>query len=171
MAKPLVLVTVGTDHHRFDRLIGWVDEWLSEGGKGKARCFVQCGTSGPPSNAPWTAFLSYDELQVKVSEAASVVCHGGPATIMECRRHGLIPIVVPRKRELGEHVDDHQGLFTARLSEQGEISLVSDRDGLWRLLDSVVANPTAFRGPPVSFRVEDTVKRFSSLVEGLVIGS
>ena len=171
MGQPFVLVTVGTDHHPFDRLIGWVDAWLSERGRERARCFVQCGTSRPPSNAPWTEFLSYDELQMKVSDAASVVCHGGPATIMECRRHGLIPIVVPRKRELGEHVDDHQGLFTARLSEQGEISLVSDRDGLWRLLDSVVADPAAFRGPPVALRVEDTVKRFSSLVDGLVIGS
>ena len=24
---PLVLVTVGTDHHPFERLIGWIDRW------------------------------------------------------------------------------------------------------------------------------------------------
>ena len=25
-----VLVTVGTDHHRFDRLIGWIDAWADD---------------------------------------------------------------------------------------------------------------------------------------------
>ena len=31
--EPLLLVTVGTDHHPFDRLIRWADAWLAaEGG-------------------------------------------------------------------------------------------------------------------------------------------
>jgi UDP-N-acetylglucosamine transferase subunit ALG13 len=171
MSEPLVLVTVGTDHHPFDRLIGWVDGWLSERGRERVRCLVQCGTSRPPSIAEWTEYLGYDDLQRKVREAAAVVCHGGPATIMESRRHGLIPIVVPRKRELGEHVDDHQGMFTARLSEQGEIHLVSDRGTLWRLLDAAVSDPMSFQSPPGTIRVEETVKRFSSVVDALVVGS
>ena len=28
--SPLVFVSVGTDHHPFDRLIGWVDAWLPD---------------------------------------------------------------------------------------------------------------------------------------------
>jgi UDP-N-acetylglucosamine transferase subunit ALG13 len=90
---------------------------------------------------------------------------------MECRRHGLIPLVVPRKRELGEHVDDHQSMFTARLSEAGEIRLIVDRDTLWRLLDTAVSDPTTLRSPPGTIRVEETVERFSSLLEALMIRS
>ncbi len=40
--EPRVLVTVGTDHHRFDRLIGWVDRWAAA--HPEARVLVQHGT-------------------------------------------------------------------------------------------------------------------------------
>lgn len=46
---PLVLVTVGTDYHRFDRLIEWVDRWYAETGRGRVRCVVQHGASRAPS--------------------------------------------------------------------------------------------------------------------------
>jgi UDP-N-acetylglucosamine transferase subunit ALG13 len=164
---PFIFVTVGTDHHRFDRLVEWVDGWLHERG-GRAHCFIQCGTSGPPSIAEWSDYVSYDELQASIRRASAVVCHGGPATIMECRRHGLIPIVVPRRRDLGEHVDDHQGLFTRRLAAQQEIRLVAVREDLWRLLDAAVAEPEVFRKPPEVSRTGETVERFARLVGTLL---
>jgi UDP-N-acetylglucosamine transferase subunit ALG13 len=166
---PFIFVTVGTDHHRFDRLVGWVDGWLRER-PGRVRCFIQCGTSAPPSMAEWSAYLSYDELQSSIRRSSAVVCHGGPATIMECRRHGLIPIVVPRRRDLGEHVDDHQGLFTRRLAAQQEIRLVAVREDLWGLLDAVVGEPGEFRNPPDVTRTEETVERFARLVGTLLEG-
>ena len=167
--SPLVFVTVGTDHHPFDRLIGWVDGWLADGERSRRiQCVIQCGTSHPPSTADWTQYLSYDALQSLVGRATVVVCHGGPATIMECRRRGLVPFVVPRKRELGEHVDDHQGMFTRRLAEQGEVRLISDRDDLWELLDKAVSDPTSFRTAVGTIRVEETVERFSRLMDSLV---
>ena len=166
-STPFIFVTVGTDHHRFDRLIDWVDGWLRERG-GRAHCFIQCGTSDPPSTAEWRDYVSYDELQASIRRASAVVCHGGPATIMECRRHGLIPIVVPRRPDLGEHVDDHQGLFTRRLAAQQEIRLVTVREDLWGLLDTAVAEPDAFRSQREVTRVHETVERFARLVGTLL---
>jgi UDP-N-acetylglucosamine transferase subunit ALG13 len=160
---PFIFVTVGTDHHRFDRLVEWVDGWLRER-PGRARCFIQSGTSAPPSMAQWSAYVSYDELQSSIRRSSAVVCHGGPATIMECRRHGLIPIVVPRRQDLGEHVDDHQGLFTRRLADQQEIRLVAVREDLWRSLDAALAEPEVFRKPPEVSRTGATVERFARLV-------
>jgi diacylglycerol kinase (ATP) len=52
-AAPLLLVTVGTDHHPFDRLVRWVDGWL-DGETGQAaglRCLMQTGTSAPPGGS------------------------------------------------------------------------------------------------------------------------
>jgi UDP-N-acetylglucosamine transferase subunit ALG13 len=165
---PLVFVTVGTDHHPFDRLISWVDGWLAVGDRRRARCVVQCGTSRPPSVAEWTDYLAFEELQSMIGRAAAVVTHGGPATIMECRRQGIIPLVVPREARLGEHVDDHQTRFAWRVAEQGGIRLVADRGTLWRLLDEGLADGGAFRGPPGVIRVQETVERFSRLVDALV---
>ncbi|MEZ5139822.1 MAG: hypothetical protein R2711_13975 [Acidimicrobiales bacterium] len=42
-----MLVTVGTDHHRFDRLIGWVDRWPPT----TRRCTCWCST-GPRTRRP-----------------------------------------------------------------------------------------------------------------------
>ena len=30
--RDMIFVTVGTDHHPFDRLIEWTDAWAAEGG-------------------------------------------------------------------------------------------------------------------------------------------
>jgi UDP-N-acetylglucosamine transferase subunit ALG13 len=169
--KPLIFTTVGTDHHPFDRLVRWVDGWLLDrNGHHRARCLIQSGASQSPFVAEWTDYLSYDQLQSAISQAAAVVSHGGPATIMECRRHGLIPIVVPRSRDLGEHVDDHQGLFARRLAARQEIRLVSTREQLWNLMDRAVTEPQAFRSPVDTIRVDETVKRFSNLVDDLLAG-
>jgi UDP-N-acetylglucosamine transferase subunit ALG13 len=170
-AKPLIFTTVGTDHHPFDRLVGWVDGWLLDrNGYQRVRCLIQSGASQSPTLAEWTDYLSYDQLQSAIGQAAAVVCHGGPATIMECRRHGLIPIVVPRSRDLGEHVDDHQGLFARWLAARQEIRLVSTREQLWNMLDRAVAEPQEFRSPGDAIMVDETVKRFSDLVDDLMAG-
>src|SRR5687768_6261414 len=95
--KPWVFVTVGTDHHRFDRLVQWIDDWMIEGGGvRRARVFVQSGSAKPPRHASWERLIPYAEVQHHLRTAAAVVCHGGPASITECREAGVVPIVVPR---------------------------------------------------------------------------
>ena len=47
-SRPAVFVTVGTDDHPFNRLIRWIDRWLEAGGRERASCFIQFGTSEAP---------------------------------------------------------------------------------------------------------------------------
>ena len=84
--RPTVLVTVGTDHHRFDRLIGWVDRWAAD--HPEVDLVVQHGTAAAPSHGRAVAMLGYDELVESMSTAAVVVAQGGPATIMDARSVG-----------------------------------------------------------------------------------
>jgi UDP-N-acetylglucosamine transferase subunit ALG13 len=166
---PLLLVTVGTDHHPFDRLVGWAGAWLAAN-PGRLRCLMQTGTSTPPADpAAWRAYLEYDELQATMAEAAAVVCHGGPGTILGARHRGAVPIVVPRQHRLGEHVDDHQVAFARRLAaEGGEIHLAETEAELHRLLDRVVAEPAAFRADAGDRATAGAVREFERLVDGLV---
>lgn len=120
--RPVVLVSVGTDHHPFDRLVGWVDAWVAAA-SAPADCLVQYGTSRPPAHARGTAYLGHGELAELMAHARVVVCHGGPSTIVEARRHGHRPIVVPRSPGLGEHVDDHQQRFARRLADLALVRL------------------------------------------------
>jgi UDP-N-acetylglucosamine transferase subunit ALG13 len=171
VAPPLLLVTVGTDHHPFDRLVRWADTWLA-GHPGELRCLMQTGTSAPPSGpAQWQEYLEFDALQAAMGEAAAVVCHGGPGTILGARHMGAVPIVVPRQHRLGEHVDDHQVAFARRLAAGGaEVHLAEREADLHRLLDRVAAEPAAFRAGADDRATAAAVREFGRLVEDLVGG-
>ena len=166
---PLLLVTVGTDHHRFDRLIRWAKAWL-DGHPGRLRCLMQTGASTPPIGAAdWQPYLEFDALQEAMASAGAVVCHGGPGTILGARYQGAVPIVVPRQHRLGEHVDDHQVAFSRRLAaDGGSIHLAETEAGLHRLLDRVVSEPAAFRAGPDDRATGGAVREFERLVDGLV---
>ncbi len=166
-----LLVTVGTDHHPFDRLVRWVDAWLAAH-PGRLPCLMQTGTSAPPTGAAaWQAYLAFDALQAAMAQAAAVVCHGGPGTILGARQAGAVPIVVPRQHRLGEHVDDHQVAFSRRLAaEGGGIHLAETEGQLAELLERVRIHPAAFRSEGVAPELTATVRRFGELVDSLVAG-
>jgi UDP-N-acetylglucosamine transferase subunit ALG13 len=100
----LVAVLVGTDHHPFDRLLGWVSDIAD---RGPARWFVQHGSTSLPTGLPGAPMLAPAALHDLLVRADAVVCHGGPGLIMEARALGHRPVVVARDPGLGEHVDDH----------------------------------------------------------------
>jgi UDP-N-acetylglucosamine transferase subunit ALG13 len=112
-----VLVTVGTDHHPFQRLVDWADRFASL--HPEHDVFIQYGSARAPRHAERSALLDHAQLQTEISRADVVVCHGGPATITEVRRSGLVPICFPRDPMLGEHVDEHQMLFAAQIAKAG----------------------------------------------------
>ena len=164
-AVPTVFVTVGTDHHRFDRLVGWADRWAAD--RQDVRCIVQYGTSGAPEHAEGFAYLAKPDLQVAMREAVAVVCHGGPATIAEARQMGHIPIIVPRRAGHDEHVDDHQYRFSLHVSEEKWGVVAGDEAELRELLDHAIANPAALVVDRDTSRADSAVNRFASLVEAM----
>lgn len=142
--RPLVLVAVGTDFHPFDRVVGWIDGWLESGAADAVDVLVQYGHSKPPTVAQGSGLLDHEDLQDAMARAAVVVCHGGPATITEARRHGKLPICVPRDPERGEHVDSHQQLFARRMGAGGIVHLAETQHELRAALDQALAEPAAF---------------------------
>ena len=166
---PLVFLTVGTDHHPFDRLVRWVDAWASER---DVRVVAQFGTATPPQHVDGAEMLRADELGRLMGRSVAVVCHGGPGTIAAARDAGTIPIVVPRRPDLGEHVDDHQMRFVARLAESGAVHAPATEAELRELLDRALADPLAFaRDDAGDGAVADaSVRRFGRLVDDVVEG-
>ena len=157
-----VVVVVGTDHHPFDRLVGWVDRWAFERGLGE-RCLVQFGTSARPPHVRAEAYLQRDELQAMFVGARVIVSHGGPSTIVEALRAGRLPIVVPRDPVLGEHVDAHQQRFAAAMATKGAVRVAGDEATLAEWLDRELADGPA----PVSFQLspaEDAAATLGRLV-------
>lgn len=125
MPRPLVAVLLGTDHHPFDRLVEYAEAttaWTT------ADWFVQHGFTARPDQLPSATMLGVDELGDLLRRARAVVTHGGPGLIMEARAAGHVPVVVPRDPAYGEHVDDHQLRFTARIARDRLIRRATDLD-------------------------------------------
>lgn len=102
----MIIVTVGTHEQPFDRLVGYMDKWA---GSHDEEVIIQSGYSMiEPVNCRWQKFFRQDEMDRFISDARIVITHGGPCCYNEVIQIGKVPIVVPRRHKLGEHVDDHQ---------------------------------------------------------------
>ena len=142
---PLVFVTVGTDHHRFERLMDWIDTWGEQ--NPSARLVVQHGNARAVDRAESIAFLKPERFRELLHTANAVVCPGGPGGIMETRAAGLRPIVVPRRGDLGEHVDNHQLAFSRFLAGRDLVTLAEEAPELFDALDRVVTRHDVYKIP------------------------
>ena len=85
-----VLVTVGTNEARFDRLLHAVDG-LDLGGE---QVTIQYGASHVrPDGAELVDFLPFDELNALTRSSRVVVCHAGIGSVAMALAHGRRPIV------------------------------------------------------------------------------
>lgn len=168
-ARPLVLCLVGTDHHPFDRVVGWCDEIARE--RPDVRVLVQHGATAAPRVADGVPYLGKDELTGHLASAHVAICHGGPGLISDVRQAGLLPLVVARDPARGEHVDGHQQRFVARFAETGAVRSLDDLAELRGCVDELLAQP---RGAGLDAsaereRVDASVQRFGELVEELML--
>ncbi len=123
----LIFVTVGTHEQPFNRLIQYIDE-LKRDSEIDEEVFIQTGYSTyEPKYCQWSKMISYNEMLKKVEEARIVITHGGPASFIMPLQIGKIPIVVPRKQEYGEHINNHQVEFTRKIAKiKGYIIIVEN---------------------------------------------
>jgi UDP-N-acetylglucosamine transferase subunit ALG13 len=167
-SRPRIVVTVGTDHHPFDRLITWTNDWLRTHPEQAGRCFVQSGAVSVLPACPSSPFLEVERLGRALDEADVIVCHGGPESIAAAWARGLLPIVVPRVPQLGEIVDDHQLHFCSKLAELGRVSLAQTPAEFASSLSEATHDPSRLRASLPAADVEEAVARFGQVVEDLV---
>jgi len=126
----MIFVTVGTDQHPFNRLIKKVDS-LQEKGMLDEDIFIQTGYSDyKPQFCQHAEFLPFEQMLEKIREARIVITHGGPGSIMPVIYTGNVPIVVTRRKNYGEVVDDHQVYFVKKLKKQKQIISVDNIEEL-----------------------------------------
>ena len=115
----MIFVTVGTHHLPFNRLLQSIDKFIKER-QIKEKVVIQSGTTSVVV-AGAVQEISYDfkEFVSLLKKARIVVSHAGPATIFQCITLARkIPIVVPRLKEFGEHVGNHQLYFAKDLAKK-----------------------------------------------------
>ncbi len=120
----MIFVTVGTHHQPFERLLDALGDLGDE-------LVVQFGPGAPPSGVERAeAFMSFDTMLECFRAADKVITHAGVGSIICASREGHLPLVVPRRSDLGEHVDDHQVELTRALEERGRVIAVWEVENL-----------------------------------------
>ncbi|MCB9685101.1 MAG: multidrug MFS transporter [Alphaproteobacteria bacterium] len=153
----MILVSVGTHHQPFDRLVAAAAALAGQG----EEVVVQRGCSTvSPVGCTVVDQVDPQRLERWMEEARVVVLHGGTSSFLQARALGRVPVVVPRRARFGEHVDDHQVEFAASIAP-GE-AVVAEPEDLAALLARWTEERAPHR-PPTAF-----ADRLGALVDGLV---
>lgn len=162
----MIFVTVGTHEQPFNRLVEYMDKWASEHDEDVV---IQTGFSTyEPKNCEWSKLYPYKTMIEKVADARIVITHGGPSSFIMPLQIGKIPIVVPRKHEFDEHVNDHQVAFSNAVAErQGNIIVVEDVDKLGETLERYEVIVTGMKNGLESNN-ERFCKEFEKMIQDLL---
>jgi UDP-N-acetylglucosamine transferase subunit ALG13 len=116
----MIVVSVGTNEARFDRLLKWVSDIRSD-----EELVVQHGPSGVrPPGARCVDYVTFEELVALARGSRVFVTHAGVGSILVSLSVGRRPIVVPRLKRYGEAVDDHQVSLASRLGSDDLVTVV-----------------------------------------------
>lgn len=157
---------MGTHEQQFDRLIRAVDELVADGSISEP-VFIQTGyCTYEPESCEWERFIPAPEMRERMKEADVVVTHGGPSSFVEAMAVGKVPVVVPRRAEYGEHVNNHQVDFVREVAERkggivpvADVAFLFDAIGTARKISSADASFTNHNS--------EFCQALSRLIEGL----
>ena len=132
----MIFVTVGSQKFQFNRLLKEIDKLVEEK-RITEEVFAQTGYSDyEPENYKYKNFLDRDEFSDIMSRCDKVITHGGTGAIIGAVKQGKKVIAVPRLKDFGEHVDDHQLQIIGEFEKMNFIKSVNEIEQL----DSVISN-------------------------------
>ena len=147
----MIFVTVGTHEQQFDRLIQEVDR-LKKENLIQDEVFIQTGYSNYiPKYCEWEKIISYEKMNQMIEESDIIITHGGPATFMGVIAKGKVPIVVPRQKKFGEHVNDHQLEFCNRVKENYPIKLIKETSDIIEKINDVDSKTVTIKNNNAKF--------------------
>lgn len=112
-----VLVTLGGERFPFPRLVDLVATQLPA----DAEVVWQLGSTPRRGELPGRVhdWLSFEQMRQEVERADVVITHAGVGSVLTALDCGRLPVVLARRKQLGEHVDDHQAEWLSVVVEHG----------------------------------------------------
>ena len=143
----MILVTLGTQDKPFSRLIEAVEKQI-ELGNIKDEVIVQSGcTKYKSDKMKIIDYIPIKEFGDLLKKADFIITHAGVGSIIEGLKNNKKVIVVARKKEYGEHVNNHQEQILENFGEKGYIIPVYNLEDLNKGLEKVERfKPKEFKG-------------------------
>lgn len=129
----MTLVTLGTQHQEFTRLLDYI-----ENSNLKGEIIVQAGyTKYESKRMKIFDFISYDEMEKYIDKCDLVITHAGTGSIVMPLKKGKKVIACARLSKFGEHVDDHQVELVDVFYSEGYILKVDEDTSLDEVLKNI----------------------------------
>jgi len=133
----MIFITLGSQKFQFNRLLKSIDE-LIVNGRLQSDVFAQIGYSDyEPQYYGYKPFLDRNEFAEAISKAEIIITHGGTGAIINAVKKGKKVIAVPRRKEFGEHVDNHQFQLVGQFKDLNLICQCNDCSKLDEALEYV----------------------------------
>lgn len=133
----MIFITVGSQKFQFNRLLKEIDKLIKEK-KITEKVFAQTGYSDyKPENYTYKNFLDRDEFSNIMSKCDTVITHGGTGAIIGAVKQEKKVIAVPRLKEFGEHVDNHQLQIISEFGKMNFIKSVSKIEELDEVINNI----------------------------------
>ena len=84
--------------------------------------------------------LKPEDMKQYIINANIVVTHAGVGTIMECIEHNKDIVVLPRKEENGEHVNNHQEEIAFEMEKNGLLYKVDTYEKMQEIVIELIKN-------------------------------
>ena len=85
-----------------------------------------------------TAFMGMEEFARHIETAELLILHAGAGSVIHAIEAGKRPIVMPRRADLGEHVNNHQIEFSRVLAEAGKVVVAETPERLGEAIAAVL---------------------------------
>ena len=136
----MILIITGTQKFQFNRLLKEIDI-LKKNNKISHEIFAQIGHSTyKPNTYNFVRFLKGNAFRDRVLKADLIITHGGSAAITTSLKNNKKVIAVPRLKEFGEHVDNHQLEVVSKLKQEGLIEMVLELKNLEDSIKNIEKN-------------------------------
>jgi UDP-N-acetylglucosamine--N-acetylmuramyl-(pentapeptide) pyrophosphoryl-undecaprenol N-acetylglucosamine transferase len=138
-----IFVTLGTqDGYPFTAAVDAVRRTVPKG----VEIHWQLGSASAHGLTHAATILSATSYRSELQWGDVIVTHAGVGSLLSALESGHAPVLLPRRKERGEHVDDHQAQIAAVASGLG-LAIASEVDELrWENIRKAYGRKIRFRG-------------------------
>ena len=156
----MIFVSLGTQDKPFNRIIDYIlklkeeikeledieivfqigQTKLSEEEKSKIEKLNEKIKNKEDKNITVFNMLKPEEMKKYIINSSIVITHAGVGTIMECIEHNKDIIVLPRKEENGEHVNNHKEEIAFEMEKNGLLYKVDTYEKMQEIVIELIKN-------------------------------
>lgn len=98
--------------------------------------------------------MGMDEFAHHIKTAQLLILHAGAGSVIHALETGKYPVIMPRRADLGEHVNDHQIEFARALGGMHRVMVAETPERLAQAVQEVLASAAGPRNAGADIHAE-----------------